>query len=301
METDIRTKEKKKWVHRPPKTTEADIDTGKLACGCECPSCFTAYKTAVEQKALIEELKKALKEEKLAVNEAIKVVEEVEKEKTVDIFELKTEIKRLKDQMAAMEHSTEVDAKYRLGEKYKQEEVLLENTTYKEENNVLRGAAMQLQADLEAVLKENEEEKQKNTMHEHKNELLVAKMKQYENKIYEYEMLNNDLRVKLSQQFELAYTSGAGGAARRRNSVLTNAQRQYPDPSVTANFSSMYPLQPTAIQPRGGRSSGTAGSGLSGLGSSSVRTDTGRSGSLQHVGGAMSRGDSLSALMQSQW
>jgi len=298
MEKDIRTKEKKQWVHRMPKVevTEADILTGKLACGCECQKCFIAYKTMVEQKVLIQELKNALKAEKQAVSEAIKVVEEVENEKTVEILDLKTEIKKLKEHISVIEHNAEVDSKFRLGEKYKQEEVLLENSTYKEENNTLRSAVMQLQTDLEAVIAENEQEKQKNTVHEHKNELLVAKMKQYEAKIYEYEMLNSDLRVKLSQQFELAYTAGGGRTQARRG--VTNAQRQLPDPNMTANFSHMYPLQPTAIEGRTGTGGQSHSLGHSrGTGIGGFRSNLGSRSS----GTAGSHNDSLSTLMQSQW
>lgn len=335
-EKDTKAKENKKlWVHRPPKpieTTEDDILTGKLACGCECSCCFTAYKTMVEQKALIIELKNALKSEKQAVNEAIKVVEEVEQGKMVDVLALKTEIKDLKDQIASMEHNNEVDSKFRLTEKYKQEEVLLESATYKEENSTLRDAVMQLQNDLESVLAENDKEKQQNMMHEHKNELLVAKMRQYENKIYELEMLNNDLRVKLSKEFEAAFAAslssgggghiggggGGGGRVGQNQSYLTNnAQKQLPDPNITTNFSNMYPLHPTSIvKPRGdggrGRSSssgfgggsgGSFGSGLSGFRSSdSGRGGTGSDGTFDGGSRGSHQRDSLSKLMQSsQW
>lgn len=205
----------KKWVIAPPVNTEKDVLLGKLVCGCTCKCCIETVRTLFEEKAYSAELYDALEAEKKAVAETIKIVESLEKDHKKEIFDLNNEISKRDQKIQALELTVEAESKIRLEDKYSREKLLEEQGLSKEENQTLRAAVVQMQQDLEDLIKQREADEVKIQYEQHKNQLILSKIQQYENQIHEYERNNNDLRMKLAQQFEnqLAQMKSYSGSA----------------------------------------------------------------------------------------
>lgn len=208
----------KKWMIAPKKhiTTEEDLIMGKLACGCTCETCLKSYKELIENREYVKQLKKALHNEKIAMTDTISIIEEEEKKHNTIVFDLKTEIKDLKSKVSDLEHIMDVESKHRLGEKYKKEELLQQDEMSRQEMDTMRKAIVQMQADLEAVLQDNENVAYKLQYEEQKNKILLNKMQQYEQQISECESMNSDLRIKLTQQFDHQISGNMGSFGSNR-------------------------------------------------------------------------------------
>ena len=93
-----------------------------------------------------------------------------------------------------------------------------------------------------------------NNLNDHKNSLLLTRIQQYEKQLFDYERLNNDLRLKLSEQFEIQYsnsnfTGGKSSKSCHRPYIgNSNAQKSTVDPNTTFGFASMNNIPTSNIE-----------------------------------------------------